>query len=274
MESIRRILRSPVMTVVLFVLAAGLLLTSAIGGTRAALEAQSETYSARMQMYDIGVTLLENGTPVAWRNYIPNSDNQWDTVGTADGVGTLFGSMLGENDDFQMGRAYREELAVRNSGTIDEYVRVTIYKYWVMDNVANAEKLQNLSPSLIDLHLLTGDNGWMLDETRTTSTKERTVLYYTNVLPSGGTTPNLCDTVTVNGDVIRSVTQTESTETRDGRTYRVITTTYDYDGAQFVVEAEVDAVQTHNAHDAILSAWGRDVTLVGEDGAAVITAIN
>ena len=36
--------------------------------------------------------------------------------------------------------------------------------------------------------------------------------------------------------------------------------------AAFEIEAEVDAVQTHNAEDAIKSAWGVDVS-VSEDGA-------
>ena len=45
-----------------------------------------------------------------------------------------------------------------------------------------------------------------------------------------------------------------------------MTTVYEYDGAMFVLEAEVDAVQTHNAADAIRSAWGVEVTLE-EDGA-------
>ena len=44
-----------------------------------------------------------------------------------------------------------------------------------------------------------------------------------------------------------------------------ITTTYEYDGAQFVLEATVDAVQTHNAKDAIKSAWGVDVN-ISDDG--------
>ena len=34
-----------------------------------------------------------------------------------------------------------------------------------------------------------------------------------------------------------------------------------YDGYQSVVEIEVDAVQTHNAVDAIKSAWGVDVAV-------------
>ena len=43
--------------------------------------------------------------------------------------------------------------------------------------------------------------------------------------------------------------------------YTTITTTYDYDGLQFCVEASVDALQEHNAEDAILSAWGRKVSI-------------
>ena len=45
-----------------------------------------------------------------------------------------------------------------------------------------------------------------------------------------------------------------------------ITTTYEYDGALFVLEVTVDAVQTHNAKDAIKSAWGVDVN-ISDDGA-------
>ena len=48
------------------------------------------------------------------------------------------------------------------------------------------------------------------------------------------------------------------TATNDGK---VITLDYDFDGVRFVMEAEVDAVQTHNAQDAIKSAWGVDVTI-------------
>ena len=41
------------------------------------------------------------------------------------------------------------------------------------------------------------------------------------------------------------------------------TTTYAYDGYNFQLEAEADAVQTHNAQDAIKSAWGVDVDVDG-----------
>ena len=36
---------------------------------------------------------------------------------------------------------------------------------------------------------------------------------------------------------------------------------YKYNGYSFVVEAEVQAIQTHNAVDAIKSAWGVDATI-------------
>ena len=43
----------------------------------------------------------------------------------------------------------------------------------------------------------------------------------------------------------------------------VITTIYKYDGVEFHVDVEVDAVQTHNAQDAIKSAWGVDAAALG-----------
>ena len=52
----------------LFALAVVMLFSSSIGGARAALTYYSETYSSRVQMYSIGVSLLENGNPVSWRN--------------------------------------------------------------------------------------------------------------------------------------------------------------------------------------------------------------
>ena len=42
-----------------------------------------------------------------------------------------------------------------------------------------------------------------------------------------------------------------------------VTTTYKYDGVEFHVDVEADAVQTHNAQDAIKSAWGADASAFG-----------
>ena len=57
----------------------------------------------------------------------------------------------------------------------------------------------------------------------------------------------------------------EVIQTVDGNKYAYA---YKYDGYQFVVEAEVQAIQTHNAVDAIKSAWGVDVAIT-KDGLKV-----
>ena len=100
-------------------------------------------------------------------------------------------------------------------------------------------------------------SGWVID--KNASTKERTILYYTGILPAGKSTPALSDTLTIDGSIATKVKQ-DVTE-KDG--YKTITTTYAYDGYNFQLEAEADAVQTHNAQDAIKSAWGVDVDVDG-----------
>lgn len=236
----------PLGTILLFVVAVGVLLFSGIGGARAALTYFSENYSSRVQMYDIGVSLNENGQKVSWRDYNANSDGAWNEA-----TGSLLENLLESGESFKLGKTYPEEISVTNSGTIDTYVRVTIYKYWLD---ANGEKLQQLSPDLIGLHLVNPDT-WLLDESA--STAERTVLYYDRILAAGETSPALTDTLTVSGALASKVTQTVTIQ--DGK--EVITTVYDYDGVRFQIEAQVDAVQTHNASDAIRSAWGRDVQI-------------
>ena len=266
MKRVTKLLRSPVTTLALFGAAAVLLLTSTIGGARAALTYFSEFYTTRVQMYDIGVTLCENGAAVSWRDYGASADGTWQEA-----TGVLLGNLLTDAGDesLRLGKTYPEALSAENSGSIDEYVRVTVYRYWT-DKFGN--KLQSLDPSLIDLHFTPGE-AWLIDEAA--STPERTVLYYRTVLPATDEngeqlaeddprrrTPALTDTLTIEEGALKAATtETVTEEVRDGRTYRTVTTTYDYDGVTFVVEAEVDAVQTHNAEAAIRSAWGRSVTV-------------
>lgn len=244
---IKKFITSPAGTMGAFVLAVVLLMFSTVGGARAALTYYSETYTSRVQMYDIGVTLLENDKEISWRNYDSRKDNgSW-----LEEKGTLLSDMKGEGEKFKIGAWYPEELKVLNSGTINQYVRVSIYKYWLDKN---GEKVQTLAPDLIDLELKT-DDGWMLDEE--SSTKERTILYYSRVLKSGKTSPAFAERLKIDQSVTAKVTQTTE-ETSDGTR---ITTTYDYDGVWFCVEVAVDAVQEHNVEDAVWSAWGRKVTV-------------
>ena len=234
MSKLKKFVSSPRVTLVLFVLAAALLLFSGIGGARAALTYYVDNpFTAQISVDSIGVTLMENGEAVA-----------------ADGsVGVLLGNMLAGDETIKPGKAYDEVLSVYNSGAIDQFVRVSIYKYW-----QDADgKACDLSPALIGLGL-TG-SGWVVDESA--STPERTVLYYTSVLPAGGVSAPLSDKLTISDMLVTKVTATENA---DG----VYTIAYDYDGVSFHIEATVDAVQSHNAEDAILSAWGRSVTVSGD----------
>ena len=216
----------------LFGAAAALLLASTVGSTRAALTYYSENYEMRIEVPSIGVSLVENGSVAGSRNYV---GNEWKESG-----GELLQNMLpGENEKLVLGKKYDEVLKVRNSGTIDSYVRVILYKNWTKDG----EKADTeLSPDLIELNL-TG-NGWIVDEDA--STAERTVLYYTRVLPSGQ----------------------ETRTTADGWT--TVTTEFAYDGYRFNIKVEADAVQTHNAAEAVKSAWGVDVS-IGADGSLSLT---
>ena len=170
-------------------------------------------------------------------------------------------NLLAEGEDLVLGRNYNEEIAVQNSGAIDAYVRLILTKSW---KDAQGVKNTALSPQLIHLDLVTNDNGWVIDQAA--STEERTVLYYSKVLPVGETTPAVTDILKIDPAVATKVIETVETEvTADGKELKTITYVYEYDGYTFSLDVEVDAVQTHNAQAAIKSAWGVNVN-VSEDG--------
>lgn len=222
----------------LLIAAAVLLVASTVGSTQAALTYYSENYSAEVTVSNIGVGLLENGSQVGEE---------------------LLAGMLAEGEELVLGKTYSEELSVVNNGSIDSYVRVIVKKSW---QDADGVKDTKLSPDLIDLNFVTG-NGWVIDESA--STAERTVLYYTAVLPVGEATPDFTDALRIDPAIATKIVETVDTDVVGGKEYKTITYVYEYDGYTFNVEAEVDAVQTHNAEAAIKSAWGVSVA-VSEDG--------
>ena len=231
MKKLKKMIASPVTTIAAFAVAAGLLLFSSIGGARAARTYFSDDYAANIQLHEIGVTLVENGAAVE---------------------GELLKGLLAEGEELKLGTAYQEQLNVYNSGVINEYVRVSIHKYWVD---SEGEKIRTLSPELIGLNLVNLGTDWLIDQEA--STRERTVLYYNKLLASQSETPLFADKLTIDGSIADRVGETR--ETSGG--YTTITVTYEYDGARFCIEAKVDGVQEHNAQDAIWSAWGRRVTI-------------
>ena len=223
------------------------------------LNVESRDYLTHVQLQDIGVQLNENGKRVAWRDYdTEKADGSWDETPGENHIGVLCANLLGDDKVLKLGKEYPEALTVTNSRSVDEFVRVTIYKYWLD---AKGNKTLEPDPSLIQLNLLTGSD-WILD--KDSSTSERTVLYYSKLLKAGDTTSALSDTLSVNDSIRNLVTTDEKTETIGKKKYTTITTTYVYDGYQFVIEAEVDAVQSHNAANAVKSAWGKNVVISGE----------
>ena len=256
-------MKMPKSTLALLVVAIGLLLFTTVGGARAALTYFSDTYTSQFNMRHIGITLLENGEPVSARNYNVNQSDNLEGNWQYSGDGILLTNMLAEGEDLVLGHTYDEKLSVKNTSSdgnengIDEYVRVTVRKYWLQPD--GKTKATDLSPELIEIHFT--DTDWILDEA--SHTEERDVLYYRHILPvDEETLTPFADTLTISDKVPYTVKQTE-TKDENGKT--VITTTYKYDGYQFVLEAEADGVQTHNAKDAIRSAWGVEASFSGDE---------
>ena len=240
MREKRKASRKPI---ALLAAAAVLLLLSTVGSARAALTYVSENYTAEVTVSSIGVSLTENGETVSRRDY-NHKDDEWNET-----TGELLKNMLAEGEELMPGKVYPERIGVTNSGSIDTYVRVIITKSW-MDAQG---KDTTLSPALIDLNLL--GNGWLVDGKA--STEERTVLYYSRPLAAGSSAPDVTDTLKIDSAGAARVPEPVE-ESGESKT---VTPSYDYNGYSFHVEAEVDAVQTHNAQDAIKSAWGVDVEI-------------
>ena len=238
MKKFRDFLSKPAVTAVLFALALLLLGSGTVGGARAALNIQSEYYNSGVELNDIGVALIEKQADdsfkvVAGKNALMGETSQIGAAIKADGK-------------LLPGKTYSEVLAVRNTAEINEYVRVSVFKYW---QDANGNKIPEMDSKWIKLGFVTG-NGWTIDKSSTT--EERTMLYYgTDIAPGMDTTPFL-STVTIDDTVLTKVSQSTSVE--NGVT--VIRTTYIYNGNRFCIEVLVDGVQDHNADQAKLSAWG------------------
>ena len=141
----------------------------------------------------------------------------------------------------------------------------------------DGKKLTTLSPDLIDLNLINvGKPGsgepWILREPEGQPngvSGECTELYYRGILnpekgkaeitdnpnnPKWETEP-FADTICIDEQVASDV--------KIEQKGNIITTTYKYDGVEFHVDVEVDAVQTHNADKAIRSAWGVEPSMLG-----------
>ena len=258
-------------TLALLAATAVLLGSGSYTGTRAALQYFSEDYRGGFELEHLQVHLLENGDDVC------HGANTKYTVHRTDGsnptkqdkyVGNLVEYMGYSNDDhsgnsaaYQVGKPgevipgkkYEERIAARNGSDINEYVRLTVKKYWV-DSDKNKDT--RMDPELIKLSYggkAYNSSAWAINEKE--HTKESDTYYLRNMLSGGETSADLFDTLQIDaavydlGDVKTTTTHTDTNKT-------VITYKYDYDDFTFYIEADVQAIQTHNVNDAIGSLWG------------------
>lgn len=227
--------------VLLLSASAVLLLLSTAGSARAALTYRSADYEMQMGMSNIGVTLLEGGKAV-------------------EGEGGLLDGRF-EGEGLVPGKHYEEILSVRNSGDIDSYVRVILYRSWKRDGVKDTA----LSPELIGLGLNTDD--WILDAEASSSEsgeqfRERLVLYYKKPLAPGTDTAPVTEELWLDSDIYRALEWTGENG--------VYTSSFLYQNYRLDLEAEVQAVQAFDGEGAIRSAWGVDVRIAEDQSLSLV----
>ena len=249
-------------TTALIVAAVLLFAGGGVAGTRAALNIQSEYYRAQFYLNHLQIHLLENGEDVC------GGEN--DLNGKAKVTGRLATSLEYEDENnlgtVEPGKVYREEIAAKNTSDIDEFVRLTIKKYWVKTEEGKVvmkngepEKADQMDPNWIHL-MYDGEetfnsSAWMKNSAEETA--ESCTYYYKTDLNGGADTAPLFDQIKIDGKVAEiGKTIPEETVAADGTKKTVYTYEYKYDGCAFFIEADVQSIQTHNINDAIKSQWG------------------
>ena len=216
-------------TTILAACAVALLGLSAVGSTRAAINATTnEAIVADFATSNVAVSLYEN------EELIGN--------GKQEEANSLLSWI---DNSFCIGKTYEEKISFQNGEDYDAYARVIITKSWY----DGEKKDQTLNPALIDLTIADPD-AWIIDEAA--STPERTVYYYKNPVAAKADPIAITNSLKVN-DVITEIVTESAVE---GATEGTIQTTYNYDGRSFSIDVQVDEIQTHNAYDAARASWG------------------
>ena len=137
-------LRTRILLIVLCAALVTCLVMMTVAPARSALVFQSDDYVAEIQQTHIGVTLTENGEDVGATGQLLRDDQAAREY-------LLFNESTQKVDEFMRpGQVYRESISVKNvSDDMDEYVRLTVRKYWAEGE--NPTKSTTLDPSLIEL---------------------------------------------------------------------------------------------------------------------------
>ncbi len=204
--------------------------------------------SGTVQLMD-GVSLLENGNIVAYKNKDYSSSSETEEL-----EGELF-TYLGTSKTMLPGKSYQEEIAVKNSGNMDKYIRISIHKFW-----ADKEDKKYIKGSKHYIELIKNNHeNWILDEKA--SDGERAVYYYAKPLAEGEITPNVISKIKIAEQARKEVSFNSKTEGEN----TIITSSRNYQRYRAYIQIIVDTVNKGNAAAAILSAWGREVE-IAEDG--------
>ena len=234
-------------------------------GTRAALGFFSNELTAGFELDHMQVHLLENGDDVCLgKNADPKETDKYrgNLVGYLGYTNDSHYSddaayTLGTPGKVEPGKKYREELQAQNSSDYDEYVRIIVHKYWVDKN---GNKSPVMDPALIKLTYdgsPYNSGAWAVN--RKEHTAESDTYYLTSKLGPNEKSALLFNELMIDGTVANKAHMTtypSYTTDVDGNTVTVITYSYDYDNFTFYIEADVQAIQTHNAPDALKSMWG------------------
>ena len=222
-------------TIVLFAAALVLLVSGGSMGTKAVLNITGDPYEAALATDQLAVQITENGQEVGVKD-VDDSDEY---------------ALFSELKITEPGKKYDAKVGVKNTGAADEYVRVVVHKYWIKDD----KKGLALSPAYIEP---IATSKWKV--VNNNKEPETTIYYYQGKL-AAGSSADLFTGIRIKEDVLTNGRVKVDEHTEGGVT--IINYIYEYNGLQFVVEAEAQGVQTHNADLAIKSVWGVDASVVG-----------
>ncbi len=234
----------PVIFLISIIATVSLLTLATINGARAAIKDESDEFSTDIAIKDLDLELESE----------------------------LFS---GESEEFVIGKEYSDEIRVVNTGTMNEYVRLVIHKYWTNADEVTTEdntdpvKRTDLDSEMINMSL-SFDQNWKYYK----EGDDCIIIYYSPILYSAAGETSESEEAVTNKTTPVSISfyvdeaiksDFERDDNKDEET-GITTTTfiYKYDGASFYVEIEADGVQTHNAVKAVVSAWGaRDASIDG-----------
>lgn len=235
----KKIIKHPLVILAIGILVVG---ASTATATRAAMVYQTEAERVNFSTAIFSVDLQEN------------VDGEY--VSLKDGTGLQFPEIK-KDDSLKIGKKYTEDVRVVNNSNPDtgysEYVRVVVRKSWYKDG----KKQTDLDPSLIEIDTV---DDWILNEAE--STKEMFVYYRKTPLLRGEAAPFIT-AITIKNDITSCVTSVETETT--------IKNEYKYNGEAAFIELQADAVQTHNAKDAMYAAWGVKAEFTADDDGDIVS---